>query len=55
MNKEQFDTYKFSIKTQVLFREEWSPITEVWFDEGQIGIKNTGHLVHYSEIEDIKD
>jgi hypothetical protein len=55
MTKQQFDTYKFSKNTLVLFRGYWSDITEVWFREGKIGIEVTGHLADYSEIEDIKE
>lgn len=55
MTPNTFNNYSFTKNTQVKFRGEWSPITEVWFREGKIGVKNTGHLVHYWEIEDIKD
>lgn len=55
MTNEEFNIYRFSVNTRVKFRDEWSPITEVWFDEGKIGVKTTGHLVDYSEIEDIKE
>jgi hypothetical protein len=54
MSKYAFDTYRWSANTEVRFRGEWSPITEVWFREGKIGIKNTGHLADYWEIEAIR-
>lgn len=54
MTKEQFENYQFSKNTEVKFRGEWSAVSEVWFEEGKIGVKETGHLVEYSEIEDIK-
>lgn len=55
MTKIQFDNYKFSISTEVKFRGEWTAITEVWFDDGKIGIKSTGHLIDYSEVEEIRN
>lgn len=55
MTQKEFDNYRFGIKTLVKFHGEWSSITEVWFNEGKIGIKKTGHLAHYSEIEEIKE
>lgn len=55
MTKQQFENYQFSINTQVKFRGEWSPVNEVWFYEGKIGVKETGHLVGFEEIEDIKN
>lgn len=55
MTKQQFETYRFSINTQVLFNGYWSNITEVWFREGKIGIEVTGHLVDYSEIQGIRE
>jgi len=42
MTKEAFENWRFTINTQVKFRGEWSGITEVWFREGKIGIKETG-------------
>lgn len=54
MTKQEFENYRFSVTTQVKFRGEWSGITEVWFREGKIGVRETGHLVGYEEIEDIK-
>ena len=55
MTEEQFNNYKFSINTQVMFRGEWSEITEVWFRERKIGHKKSGILIDYYEVEDIKE
>lgn len=55
MTKETFETYRFGAKTEVKHRGEWSGINEVWFNEGKIGITETGHLEDYSQIEDIRN
>lgn len=56
MTKQEFETYRFSIKTLVKYKGEWSLISQVWFEEGLIGIKNTtGSVLDYSDIEEIKE
>lgn len=47
--------YRYSKDTEVMYRGEWQNITEVWFREEKIGLKQTGHLVDYSEIENIRN
>lgn len=54
MNRDTFENFKYSINTQAKYNGEWEPITEVWFVEGKIGLKNSGHLVDYSEVEEVK-
>ncbi len=53
--KEKLQEYRFSINTEVKFRGEWQKVSEVWFDEETIGLKETKHLISYSEVEDIKN
>lgn len=54
MTKEQFYNYKFSIKTQVIYKGEWHSILWVDFEHRDIMLKD-GMLIRYYEIEDIKD
>ena len=51
----ELENYKFSVNTEVKFRGEWHKIREVWFYEKRIGIEDTGHLIKYSEVEDIRN
>lgn len=53
--KEELEKYRFSVNTEVKYLGEWQKITEVWFLEEKIGLKESGHLVDYSEIQDIRN
>lgn len=53
MTKEQFDSYRFSIKTQVKVTGEWYQVTEVDFERRKIGMEN-GYYLGISKIEEIK-
>lgn len=53
--EEKLKDYRFSINTEVRFRGEWQFIDEVWFEEKKIGLRGTGHLINYSEVEDIRN
>lgn len=55
MTKQEFNTYKFSIFTEVLFMGEWQNVREVWFDEYTIGLRQSGHLIKISEVEGIRE
>lgn len=54
MTINEFYKYKFSSITQVKFLGEWNGVTEVWFREGKIGLKESGYLIDYKEVEDIR-
>lgn len=53
--EETLDTYRFSTNTEVKFRGEWQKLNEVWFREKKIGLKDSGHMISYSEVEDIRN
>ena len=54
MTKKEFEDYYWCSNTMVKVDGEWSGVNEVWFVEGMIGVKATGKLVTYSEIQEIK-
>jgi len=54
ITREQFDNYKFSIKTEVRYRGQWDKITEVNFEERLIRLKN-GKLLDNSELDAIRE
>lgn len=53
--KEDLTNYRYGITTEVKFRGEWYHVHEVWFYERKIGLKESGHLIDYSEVEDIRN
>lgn len=55
MNENQFNTYRFGINTEVLWNGEWQKLYEVWFEEGKIGLRETGQLIDYHEVQDIRE
>ena len=54
MTIKDFDNYRFSIKTEIRFDGEWSPVTEVNFESRWVGI-DRGQIYLYKEIEDIRE
>ena len=54
MTKKEFEDYYWCSNTMVKVDGEWSGVNEVWFVEGMIGVKATGKLVTYSEIQEIE-
>lgn len=52
--REKLQNYRFSINTEVKFMGEWQKVDEVWFKEEKIGLRETKHLINYSEVEDIR-
>jgi hypothetical protein len=55
MREEQFNTYRFGINTEVLWNGEWQKLHEVWFEEGKVGLRETGQLIDYHEVQDIRE
>lgn len=55
MTQKEFDTYRFSIETQVMYRGEWFFVTGVDWMHNIVRIsKGAGIGVRRSEIEDIR-
>jgi len=59
MKKEQFETYKFTVNTEIVYFEDeqgviWDKVTEVDFENGWVGIER-GQIVKYSEIKQIRN
>lgn len=52
---EKLREYRYSTKTQVQFMGEWQHVCEVWFAEEKIGLMDSGHIIDYREVEDIRD
>lgn len=48
------ENYDWNSTTEVKHEGEWTGITEVWFREKKVGLKNSGRLVGYREITDIR-
>lgn len=55
MTLEQFDNYRFGIKTQLLYEDNWYKIDSINFEEGLILPKSFGEWVLFSDIKEIKD
>jgi len=55
MTKEQFDNYKFGVKTEVQFRGEWTKIKEVDFSSGFLGLENGYYVKYNDEVGDIRE
>jgi hypothetical protein len=51
---EKLRNYRWGINTEVLYMGEWQKVREVWFEEEKIGLKESGHLIDYSEVKDIR-
>ena len=47
--------YRYGVNTEVKFRGEWQPIVEDWFGEEKIGLKESGHLINFSDVEGIRE
>lgn len=50
----KLEDYKYSVFTEVKYMGEWQYINEVWFIERKIGLRESKHLISYSEVEDIR-
>ena len=57
MTKKDFDSYRFSIKTQVKVEGEWYKVVGVDFAEYIVEVRINGHLAYFSprEIKSIKE
>lgn len=53
MTIKQFDTYRFSISTEVLLHE-WVAVTEVDFEKRKIGVAS-GYYLDCTEFKGIRD
>lgn len=52
MKRQVFDTYRFSVKTQVLYKGQWLLVKEVDWKLGVIGI-HEGYI-SYLDVQDIR-
>lgn len=50
MTKQEFDTHKFSVNTEIEFRREWYKVTEVDLEDGYFGLEN-GYYLKYDDPE----
>jgi len=55
MTKEQFDNYKFGVKTEVEFRGDWTKIKEVDFSSGFLGLENGYYVKYNDEVGDVRE
>lgn len=54
MKKTQFETYRFSINTQMKLNDTWYNVTEVNFGDGYIGV-DSGYYLKCEEYEDVRE
>jgi hypothetical protein len=55
MDKELFDNYRFSIRTEVNISDDvWEKVTEVFFKGRKIGVER-GYYLDYTEIKHIRE
>ena len=56
MTKEEFENYKFSVKTEVIFVSDiWEKVRGVEFGKGNLLIGSSLMKIHYSEIKKIRN
>lgn len=55
MTLEEFNNYRFGVKTQVLYDDNWYKVDSVDFEEGLILPKEFGVWVLFSDITEIKN
>lgn len=55
MTKEEFENYRFSIKTQVKVGGEWRKIESVLFDDGEVWYESNTGRAGFERIEDIRE
>ena len=53
MTQEQFDNYRFGIKTEIsVIPGEWEKVTEVNFEDRTVAIER-GQIYNFNEVRDI--
>lgn len=52
---QDFETYKFGIKTRILHEDEWWEVVGVDFEDNSVKCKNLSHWVGYEDIDEIRE